>query len=410
MVKKDTFAPTATFNQENGISTDTFIWINLSAFDERSGVANGILEVRINGAPTWQFVANTTTNYIYDAGQGSDGNSYEFRYRVLDVANNTSGYYTDGSVTVQTTGTISGWVWNDSADSDCVFDAGESPFSGVRVYISGDTAETTTVADGSYALTSVPEGTYTVCVDNTGWTSTCAGHTGLCQSGVVVTAGVTTPNINFGLKQVAAWYRGGINGDVHTDGRIYSIPVPSGEYFVTGSGIVSAVSGISISPGGVAESNWVIVNYSTIGWPTSLVNGLTSADTDVSGTVRLKVYDADLTISKTHPDWSTYFNSSSPTIIVAPNITIAGDVGDDPPGNTNKVNAILIAKNTLTVDDAVGNKVFNLKGAIFARTVDVNRELTNNNFPAMRVEFDPIYFVNTVPYFTQATHTWSEVR
>lgn len=100
-VRKDTVWPSSTLDQENGISTDNLIWVNLTESDDRSGVAEGDVDVRVNGG-SWQACdqgcGSTTNNFTYT---GVNGNTYEFRYRVRDYANNWSNFSTDGSVTIQ---------------------------------------------------------------------------------------------------------------------------------------------------------------------------------------------------------------------------------------------------------------------------------------------------------------------
>ena len=418
-LKKDTVAPVVSVSSSTPTS-DTARWDWDGTTDALSGLRTSntfYRDVDANLAAQGYSDGWTTSTFL-NTGSLPDG-TYQLRITAYDNAGNsaTSDWV---PVTIQTTGTISGYVWDDTTTpTGCTFDpAQDSKMGGREITATNrdtfETHTTTTSLDpltlGEYSLSSLDAGDYDVCVEPSAeWEKICptTDHP-LCELAVTLSVG-ETETVNFGLKYaIDGWYQG-IGADVHTNSGI-TISVPVGEYFVTGSGVVTAGSSISNLPGSTAESTWMIENYSNIDWP-GFIDSMTAADEDVTGTVRVKYYEEDpLVISTSHPDWSTYFNSSSPTIIVAENITIAGDVGDDPPGNTNKVEAILIAKNTLTVDDSIGNKVFNLKGSVFARTVVVNRELNNNSFPAMRVELDPRYFVYDVPYFTRAGYTWKEAK
>ena len=96
-VKKDTVKPTASIDQENGISRDIYIWVKLTESDERSGVKEGDVDVRIDG-DSWTHYSSTISDFIYT---GSDGHTYEFRYRVQDNAGNWSPFSYDGSVTIE---------------------------------------------------------------------------------------------------------------------------------------------------------------------------------------------------------------------------------------------------------------------------------------------------------------------
>jgi hypothetical protein len=362
-----------------------------------------------------------TTATFFNTGSLPDG-TYQLRITAYDNAGNsaTSNWV---PVTIQTTGTISGYVWDDTNTPNpaCTFDpAQDSKFNGtdptdpgyqLDVSISELGISDEIDIDGNYSFSGLTAGNYTACIElpSAEWRKICPTNDGTLYEDVNVAAGGTT-TVNFGLKyEIDGWYRGGVNGDVHTNGGI-AISIPSGENFVTGGGVVTANGSISNVPGGTAESSWVIENYDRIDWPSRLLDDLTAADTDMTSTVHLKVYDTNLTITTTEPDWSTYFHSSSPTVIVAPNITIAGDVGGDPTETTKRINAILIAKDTLTVADSLGNEMLKIKGSVYAQTIVVNRDLDDNRYPAVEVEFDPVYFVSSVPYFTRAGYTWKEAK
>lgn len=101
LMRKDTVLPTAIIDQENGTATDTSIWVNLAESDDRSGVAEGDVDVRISSG-SWVNTGlpnggSTITDFIYT---GADGNTYEFRYRVRDNAGNWSNYSYDGSIII----------------------------------------------------------------------------------------------------------------------------------------------------------------------------------------------------------------------------------------------------------------------------------------------------------------------
>jgi len=93
---KDTVIPTASIDQENGTSPDLNISVALTEADDRSGVAEGDVEVRINSG-VWTDYSTTINDFTYT---GINHNIYEFRYRVKDNANNWSNYAYDGSVTI----------------------------------------------------------------------------------------------------------------------------------------------------------------------------------------------------------------------------------------------------------------------------------------------------------------------
>jgi len=96
LIKKDTVDPVAILDQENGVSSDTSVWVNLRETDDASGIAEGDVDVRINNG-VWQDYISTISDFTYSA---IDGNTYEFRYRVKDKAGNWSGFSYDGSVTI----------------------------------------------------------------------------------------------------------------------------------------------------------------------------------------------------------------------------------------------------------------------------------------------------------------------
>jgi len=71
IMRKDTVPPTAVLDQENGESADNLIWVNLTETDDRSGIAEGDVDVRINGG-AWTNTGlpnggSTINNFIYTA-------------------------------------------------------------------------------------------------------------------------------------------------------------------------------------------------------------------------------------------------------------------------------------------------------------------------------------------------------
>jgi hypothetical protein len=367
---------------------------------------NFVFHANTNWGTDGPLSSNTISGWVQDDDGYSSGWQYTgFSGNVFAVTPNFGG--------------ITGYVWDDTANRNCVFDAGETKLSGRTIVATGPSnGSDVTNGSGDYTISglnpSVNPNDYTVSVDlpTVEWKKVCPTNDGTLSESVTLDPGETQV-VNFGLEYApSAWYQAtwsvnGINGDIHSNGNI-SIPVPSGQFLVDGSGLVSAGGAIITGLGGASASTWNIPSYSNIPWPTALIDSVTGDD--LSGTVKVKYYPADLTISTTHADWAAYFNSPTPVIVVAPNITVAADVGDDPGSTTNRINAILIAKNNFTVDDSVGNKMLNIKGAVIAQTITINRELDDNTYPAMKTEFDPQYFAHNVPYFTQAIYAWEEVK
>ncbi len=225
-LKKDTVVPSRNIDQENGTSTNTSIWVNLTESDARSGVAVGDVDVRINGG-SWTHYSNTTSNFTYT---GSDGNTYEFRYRVQDNAGNWSSFDYDGSVTIQLpppTGTISGYVWE---DTDEVCPVGGSKYANQTnvVTISPGPVSANTDANGYYEFTSVPFDTsYQVTVNKPAdWSCACAsGASGSCTKTVVVDASTPNPTVDFSIIHISAGWFQVIDGDIHAEQDIDN-PVP----------------------------------------------------------------------------------------------------------------------------------------------------------------------------------------
>ncbi|MDP2934298.1 MAG: PKD domain-containing protein [bacterium] len=104
---KDTVLPIVVIDQENGNSGDTNITVGLSEDDDRSGIAEGDVDVgwRLIDSPTWGAWVDTDLpnngstidDFIY---LGVRGYEYQFRYRAKDNAGNWSDYSTDGMVVV----------------------------------------------------------------------------------------------------------------------------------------------------------------------------------------------------------------------------------------------------------------------------------------------------------------------
>ena len=107
LMRKDTVLPMASIDQENGISGDTNITVNLSEDDDRSGVAEGDVDVswRLIGVSTWGNWVDTDLpnngsiidDFVYS---GVRGYEYQFRYKTKDNAGNWSDYSIDGMVAI----------------------------------------------------------------------------------------------------------------------------------------------------------------------------------------------------------------------------------------------------------------------------------------------------------------------
>ncbi len=95
LLRKDTVKPVAIIDQENGESIDNLIWVNLTESDERSGIAEGDVDVRINGG-AWTNTGlpnggSTTDDFIYTAvsvpAQVAYTNSGAFTWAALTGVN-----------------------------------------------------------------------------------------------------------------------------------------------------------------------------------------------------------------------------------------------------------------------------------------------------------------------------------
>jgi hypothetical protein len=80
VLKKDTVKPLAQIDQENGESIDTLIWVKLLESDDRSGIAQGDVDVRINGG-SWTDQGlpnngNTIDDFIYTATPTTQQSTY----------------------------------------------------------------------------------------------------------------------------------------------------------------------------------------------------------------------------------------------------------------------------------------------------------------------------------------------
>lgn len=162
-LKKDTTPPFASIDQENGISLDTSIWVNLTESDATSGVAEGDVDVRKNGG-SWVNTdlpngGSTIDDFIYE---GQKGSTYEFRYRVKDNVDWWSDWAYDGSVRINTPPDIlSTWEihWYCETDSRAItfnweyFDADNDPQVSYQVQIKGGVWDTGEVSSSSESYT-----------------------------------------------------------------------------------------------------------------------------------------------------------------------------------------------------------------------------------------------------------------
>ena len=98
---KDTIAPIASISSPGGTITKTAINVTLTESDATSGIAEGDVDVNINGAG-WVNTGlpnggSTINDFIYT---GTAGNTYQFRYRARDNCGNWSAYSTDDPLTI----------------------------------------------------------------------------------------------------------------------------------------------------------------------------------------------------------------------------------------------------------------------------------------------------------------------
>jgi Flp pilus assembly protein TadG len=151
-------------------------------------------------------------------------------------------------------GTITGTI-TDSVTS--------APISGATVQIAG-VGTTTTLADGTYALSNIPPATYTVSASATGYLSA-------NRTNVVVTAGATTSNINFALVPNTGTITGTVR-DATTGLAIPGVTVTA-TGASTGVGTTNASGVYTITP--LTPGNGYTVSTSLSGYEPASQGGVT---------------------------------------------------------------------------------------------------------------------------------------
>ncbi len=309
------------------------------------------------------------------------------------------------------TGSISGYVWDDTNTPNCNFNSGpDTKMAGRTVTVSGTVLGDISDASGGYSIANVPFGSYQVCVNRpspvTEWKKTCPLDNGTNCETLTVNGSET---LNFGLRNIVPGWFQAINGDIHANGAI-SIAVPSGSaggykaYILaadpnTAGGVCTAQGDISPGQGGVSERGFRQANYGEVPWPEDLIN-----EVDHSEGI-LKYESSAITINL-----SNLGDYQGKVVVVNGDITVAGEVADEPGNTTNRINAFLIAKGKIIVRDSDGNKLLNVKGGLYAKDgIEVQRDLNNNKFPAMVVEYDPFFLLQQIPILSRSSYTWREV-
>lgn len=187
------FSPRPNTNSSNNILQ---IMLNGNVLDTHtaSGGGNTTWETKTNN-----FVADSTLTKLQFTDKGTPESMGTFLDNV--------------SVTClgPQTGTISGMKWHDM-DTQGDKDENESGVPNWVIFIDldadktldGNEVSTTTDSNGNYTFLNLQPGTYSICeVSQAGWYPT--NPTTKCHTGVVVTAGVDTSNINFGNKQIPVY-------------------------------------------------------------------------------------------------------------------------------------------------------------------------------------------------------------
>ena len=97
LAKVDKDLPSAGISYPTGTIDYTTFTVSLSESDACSGIAEGDVDISINGG-AWQDYSSTLDDFNYT---GSNGSSYQFRYRVRDNAGNWSNFLEGGTVTIK---------------------------------------------------------------------------------------------------------------------------------------------------------------------------------------------------------------------------------------------------------------------------------------------------------------------
>lgn len=98
----DTVAPQASIQSLSSAQTNTSFVVSWSGTDNESGIAYYDVQVKVGNGSWTNFLMHTTaTRATYN---GTNGQSYSFRVRAIDVAGNTGSYSSEVQTTVQATG------------------------------------------------------------------------------------------------------------------------------------------------------------------------------------------------------------------------------------------------------------------------------------------------------------------
>ena len=337
---------------------------------------------------------------------------------------------------VSSTGTISGYVWEDKGvtGDDGIWDVpGESGFLTSVVIVRDNPSGTTTAtesADGSYSFANVPLDTaITVSVDTSdpswpaGWrvTGSCVDGVGSanCSGSLSRTVTLTTAGqikeIHFGVSDNPSGWFQSRNGDVY--GRSVNITLPDDppgvaagfdRWFLdadpnlTAGGVVITEGTTSVSDSRVSQRpdgstpGWSIVSYGNIPWPAAIDAIDASHPGVISGDI---IYDAGIITINTG-NLATYTD----TIVVAGEIIIEDDVA--------LIDAILISKGPVTIEDRGAlDDTLVINGALYAEgLITVAGELSDNGKPALLVNYNPAYLLQTIPGLTESRVSWKEVK
>jgi len=233
------------------------------------------------------------------------------------------------------------------------------------------------------------------------WICACAGGTsGSCTKTVVVEASTPNPTVDFSIFNNPADWMQTRNGDVYASSISISIPSnpnPSYERWFIDAVPDSSGGGVVISSGSIdcngqtSQRGWEVSSYSSISWP-----GALDSITQDAGIVD---YEIDFSINS-----NAEAAALAGKILVAENnITIGGDV--------TQISAVLVAKNQVVINGSGNENVLTIRGAMFAKNgFGLPKTLNNNNKPAIVVEYDPSYLLQTIPGLTQSRVSWREVR
>lgn len=228
----------------NSVNSTSFAVTSVTQNETGSGLSNGFIDLTITGsAPPYTFLWSNgaTTEDIYSLAGGM--------YSVTITDNNGEcAMYTFLISTIPAYGYITGYVYNDT-NTNCVFDAGDSPIAGYYVTVTSGTATYYgyTNASGYYSVW-VPNGSYTV----TPTTLTDLEAACTASYPVTVTSGSTSLNNNFAYTLppiydvcITTYSTGivpGFNGGYYTTLHNYGTQTAIGEAYLVLPSILNYVS------------------------------------------------------------------------------------------------------------------------------------------------------------------------